>query len=173
MFEKLIDLILQFYYSIVPFVVIPEYDQGVRLRFGLNRGALNPGFHWKIPFADEILTHMVKTTTINLSEQTITTKDWKSVVVKGVIKYEVKDVEKLLLEVNDPIDAISDMAKGIIRNTFISRNWEDCNNKSVGIEITKEVRKEATQWGIAVKELTLTDLGEMRSFRLFNSSFVQ
>jgi len=173
MFEKLIDVLLEFLDNIIPFVVIPAYDQGVRLRFGLNKGKLEPGFHWKIPFADNILSHMVKTTTINLSEQTVTTKDWKSVVVKGVIKYEVKDVEILLLEVNDPIDAISDMAKGIIRTAFTERNWEDCNNGSVSTEITQKIKRESAKWGISVKEVTLTDLGEMKSFRLFNSSFVQ
>lgn len=173
MFEKLIDVILQFIDNIKPWVVVPIYDCGVRLRWGLNKGVLNPGFHWKIPFADEILTHMVKTTTINLSEQTITTKDWKGIVVKGVIKYEVDDVEKLLLEVNDPIDAISDMAKGLIRTAFISSDWKDCNNDIVANEITKKVRAEAKKWGIAVKEVTLTDLGEMKSFRLFNSTFIQ
>ena len=173
MFEKLIDVLLEFLDNIIPFVVIPAYDQRIRLRFGLNKGKLEPGFHWKIPFADNILSHMVKTTTINLSEQTVTTKDWKSVVVKGVIKYEVKDVEILLLEVNDPIDAISDMAKGIIRTAFTERRWEDSNNGSVSTEITAKIKKEAAKWGISVKEVTLTDLGEMKSFRLFNSTFVQ
>lgn len=173
MFEKLIDVILQFVGDIKPWVVVPQYDRGVRLRWGLNKGVLKPGFHWKIPFADEVLSHMVMTTTINLSEQTITTKDWKGIVVKGVIKYEVEDVEKLMLEVNDPIDAISDMAKGLIRTAFITRNWEDCNNDAVANAITIKVRAEAKKWGIAVKEVTLTDLGEMKSFRLFNSTFVQ
>jgi regulator of protease activity HflC (stomatin/prohibitin superfamily) len=173
MFEKLIDVILQFIDNIKPWVVVPVYDRGVRLRWGLNRGLLKPGFHWKIPFADEVLSHMVMTTTINLSEQTITTKDWKSIVVKGVIKYEVDNVEKLMLEVNDPIDAISDMAKGIIRTVFINRDWAECNNDAVASEITKKVKTEAEKWGIDVKKVTLTDLGEMRSFRLFNSTFTQ
>ncbi len=173
MLEKLIDVLIEIYDSLKPFVVIPEYDKGIRLRLGKSKGVLEPGFHWKIPFADDILTHMVKTTTINLSEQTITTKDWKSIVVKAVIKYEVKDIEKLMLEVNDPVSAISDMAKGIIRNEFIQRPWEECNNGTVSTEITKEIKKESLKWGILVKEVTLTDLGEMRSFRLFNSTFVQ
>ena len=51
--------------------------------------------------------HMVKPKTINLIEQTITTKDYKSVVVKSVIKYETADVVKLLLEVNDAADALA------------------------------------------------------------------
>ncbi len=173
MLEKLIDVLIEIYDSLKPFVVIPEYDKGIRLRLGRNRGVLEPGFHWKIPFADDILTHMVKTTTINLSEQTITTKDWRSIVVKAVIKYEVRDIEKLLLEVNDPVSAISDMAKGIIRNTFILKDWADCNNDTASNEIGKEVKKESLKWGISVKEVTLTDLGEMRSFRLFNSTFLQ
>jgi hypothetical protein len=65
------------------------------------------------------------------------------------------------------------MAKGIIRTAFTERNWEDCNNGSVSTEITQKIKRESAKWGISVKEVTLTDLGEMKSFRLFNSSFVQ
>lgn len=173
MLDKLIEFVLEIIDKVLPFVVIPQYNMGIRLRFGINKGVLNPGFHFKIPFVDEILSHMVKVTTLNLPEQTITTKDWKSVVVRSVIKYEVENIEKLLLEVNDPIDAISDMTMGIIRNTLILKNWKECNDIEIGSEITKKVRTEARKWGISVKEVTLTDLGEMRSFRLFNSNIVR
>jgi regulator of protease activity HflC (stomatin/prohibitin superfamily) len=126
--------------------------------------------HWKWPFFDEILVHLVKPTTLDLDEQTITTKDGVSIVVKGVIKYEVSDVVKLLLEVDTPVDALKDMSKGIIRNTLTVREWKDCNDPDLSGVIQDKIKGEAKSWGIKVLKVTLTDLAKMTSIRLLNSS---
>ena len=187
MLDKLIEAIIQFIDQLLPCTIIFYYEKGVRLRNGkkyitkrarkiaLKQGVdpsfiLEPGFYWKVPFLDTILTHMIKTTTIPLSEQSVTTKDWKQVVVKGVIKYDVDNVEQLLLEVNDPIDAIVDMAKGIIRAEIRVRDWKDCNDFKLENAINKKMKEEAAKWGVRVDVVTLTDLGDIRSFRLFNSN---
>lgn len=169
MLDKLIDIIVQFIGDILPVEVIPHYDRGVRLRFGKPKGGeLSPGLHWKIPFVDTFLTHMVKTKTINLLEQTVTTKDYKSIVVKAVIKYEVIDVATLLLEVNDATDALADMVQGIIRDKIIEKNWTECNSQALTAEIAKTSKAEAKKWGLKILEITLTDLAEMKSIRLLN-----
>jgi regulator of protease activity HflC (stomatin/prohibitin superfamily) len=171
MFDRLIDFLLSVWDQLIPFEVIDHYNRGVRLRFGKTKGGvLEAGLHWKIPFVDRILQQMIKMKTLSLSEQTITTKDGTSIVVRAVVKYEVNNVITLILEVNDPIDAIADMTKGIIRKTFISKNWDECNDPEIEKEIAKKARAEAKQWGIAIIEITLTDLGDVPSFRLFNST---
>jgi regulator of protease activity HflC (stomatin/prohibitin superfamily) len=170
MLDRLIEIVLQFANDIAPWTVIDHYDRGVRLRLGKPKDVMEPGFHWKIPFADNVLTHMVKTKTINLIEQTVTTKDGFSVVVKGVIKYEVSDVYKLLLEVNDPTDALADMVQGIIRDKIIYKAWADCNDQSLTSEISRAAKAEARKWGLSILEITLTDLSLMRSIRLLNTT---
>jgi membrane protease subunit HflC len=175
--DKLIDIIADAWEQFLPFTVISHYQQGVRLRLGRKPSSqgifksatvLDPGFHWKIPFVDEILTEMVKTTTMNISEQSVTTLDGQSVVVAAVLKYSISDVEKLLLEVGTAKDALNDMAKGIIRDKIIQTNWADCNNSALTGSISKKLKHEATKWGITVEEITLTDLGLMRSIRILN-----
>lgn len=133
-------------------------------------GTLEPGFYWKIPFADTIYTIQVKPTTMELSEQTVATKDNCSVVVKAIVKYEIDDAATLLLEVHDSLDAISDMTKGIIRKELIEINWTDCNNPDLEVRIKRKAKAEAKKWGISISEVTLTDLGLMRSIRLLNTN---
>lgn len=166
MIDKLIDISIQFVNEIVPCTIIPHYNRGVRLRNGHFKGVLGPGFHWKIPFFDDIPTCMVKTKTINLPEQTITTADDKSIVCKAVIKYEVEDVQQYLLEVNDAVDACGDMVQGIIRNHLVKLDWKDCNDIEVSSKITGKAQTESKQWGLKIQKVTITDLGQMRSFRL-------
>jgi regulator of protease activity HflC (stomatin/prohibitin superfamily) len=169
MFDKLLDFILHWMTELSPLVVINQYQKGLRLRLGKSRGVIDAGLHWKIPFADNIIIEMVATTTIPLPEQTITTKDNQSIVVRSVIKYEVSDVERFLIDVYDAKDAMSDMTRGIIRDIFISKNWSECNDPEIVKTITSKARTEAEKWGLKINKVTLTDLGLMRSIRLIGN----
>lgn len=175
--EQIVEKLLQFGKELLPWEIIPHYDRGVRLRLGRavkdKEGkvkVLGPGFHWRWPlYIEDILTHMVKVTTMDLSEQTLTTKDGHAVVVRGVLKYEVHDVATLLLETDSPAAAVADISMGIIRDAFVEKNWAECNDPKFPKEMAIRIRREAKQWGINVIQLTLTDLAIMKSFRLLNS----
>jgi len=175
MLDKLFEFLLGVWDSLKPWEIIPHYDRGVRLRFGVpvknkqGSATLEPGLHFKIPFFDDILTVMIKATTVSLREQTITTKDNICIVVKAVIKYEIKDPEIILLEVNDALDAICDMTQGIIRNTFITTDYKDCNSEILGKNIKERAKKEVEKWGVKIQDVTITDLGKMTSLRILNS----
>lgn len=165
MIDKLLDFIIEVWEDLLPFVVIPVYDKGVRLRFGLHRDTLEPGFHFKIPFADNVLTQMVVTATME-TEQTLTTKDGKEAIVKSVIKYDIEDVATLLLKVNDARDAVSDMTRGIIRKEIVKANWAECNSEEIEKSILTKARREAKKWGINIIDLTITDLSQSKTVRL-------
>jgi len=59
MFDRLLDVILSFLDQILPVAVVNQTDKGVRLRFGKFKEVLNPGWHFKISFVDEVLKHTV------------------------------------------------------------------------------------------------------------------
>jgi membrane protease subunit HflK len=170
MFDKLIELISQFGQQLLPFLIVLQTDNGVRLRFGKFRGVLSPGWHWKIPFVDEIITHTIVWTTLSLSSQSLTTLDGKDIVVKGVIKYRIASIQIFSLEVWDAVDALSDMTQGIIFDIVKSKTWEECQTENMKTLITKKAKKEAERWGIEVETVTLSDLAKIRSIRLLNDA---
>lgn len=169
MLDRLIEIVVQFGEQLKPYEVVMPYDGAIRLRLGENKGILQPGkLHWKIPFADEIISHTTVWTTLNLPVQSLTTLDKKQVVVKGVIKYRVTDIEHFLLEVYDALDALSDMVCGIIADLVENMNWVDILDREFQKNVTKKAKKEAESWGIEIKTVTLTDKAEVPSVRLFN-----
>lgn len=170
MIDKLLDFLLAFLDQFLPFKVVNQTDKGVILRFGKFIKVVEPGIHFKIPFADEILPHTVLWSTMSLSSQSLTTKDKRCVVVKGVIKYRIVDVETFLLEVWDAIDALSDMTQGIIFDIVKEKTWEELQTTDLKKEITKKVRVESKRWGIEVETVTLSDFAEITSIRLLNDS---
>lgn len=168
MFDKLVDLLVQWIEQLLPVVIIPSYEEGVRLSFGKFRKVLHPGIHFKIPFADEILRQHVVVTTISLPAQSLYTLDKQNFVVKGVIKYKISDVKTFLLEVYDAKDALSDMTMSIIKNIVISIPAEKCIDPELDVILTKKARVEAKKWGVEIQQVTLTDVAPIRSFRLIN-----
>lgn len=168
MFDRLLDLIVQFGQQLVPFIIVNQTYGGVMLRFGTFKKVLEPGWHWKVPFIDEPLTNSIVWTTISMPAQSLTTKDGKDIVVKGVIKYKIVDIQIFALEVYDAIDAISDMTQGIIFDIVKDRTWDELQFDNLKTKITRKAQTEAKRWGIEIETVTLSDLAKIRSIRLLN-----
>jgi len=172
MFDKLVDLIVDWIDQIMPIVIIPSYEEGVMMRFGKFKKVISGGVYFKIPFFDEILRQHVVVTTLSLPAQSLYTLDKQNFVVKGVIKYRISDVKIFLMEVYDAQDALSDMSMSIIKNVIISLPAEKCIDPELDNILTKKVRVEAKKWGVDIQQVTLTDVAPIRSFRLINDSFL-
>jgi len=172
MFDKLIDLLAQWWNFLTPAVIIPDYEEAVLLRAGRFKKVLKPGFHVKLPIIDEVVSHHVVVTTLSLSAQSLYTKDKQNVVVKGVVKYKISDVKVFLLEVFDAQDALADMTQSIIKNIIISLPLDACIDPEIDNTLTKKVRVEAKKWGVDIQQVTLTDIAPIRSFRIINDSIV-
>ena len=171
MFDKLIEIITNWWLQLTPIIIIRDYEEAVLLRFGRFKAVFKPGMHFKIPLFDEVIDQHVVVTTLSLDAQSLYTKDKQNIVVKGLIKYKIADVQIFLLEVYDAQDALSDMSQSIIKNIIMSMTLEECTDSELDNILTKKVRVEARKWGVEVQQVTLTDLAPIRSYRLINDNF--
>ena len=170
--EKILEFLLSIINDVLPFYTVKQYEMGVILRGGKFLRVTNPGFHFKIPFFDDVIKSVVVVTTLTIPVQSITTKDNKDVVIKSVVKYTIDDIKSFTLNVYDAIDAISDTTQAIIKEQITTKTWEQCRNPNVDNEITKKLRTEVKRWGINIEKVTLTDIGIIRSIRLFNENII-
>ena len=172
MFDKLIEIITNWWLQLTPVIIIRDYEEAVLLRFGRFSSVLKPGIHFKIPLFDEVIDQHVVVTTLSLDAQSLYTLDKQNIVVKGVIKYRIADVKIFLLEIWDAQDALSDMSSSIIKNVIMSMTLDECTDAELDNTLTKKVRVEARKWGVEVQQVTLTDLAPIKSFRFINDSFL-
>jgi regulator of protease activity HflC (stomatin/prohibitin superfamily) len=170
MFDVLRDLIIYIWSELKPFIVINTYEEAVVLRLGKFNKTMKEGLHFKIPFADEVMSHHTIITTLNLPSQSLVTLDKKSIVVKAMVKFRITDIKTFMLEIFDKQDAISDIGQGIIKNIIMAKTWEECTDIEIDNTLTKKIRSEIKKYGIEIIQVTLTDICEMRSIRLINDS---
>ena len=165
MLDKLAEFLTRFGNQLMPWVIIEEWNGAVHLRFGKWIKTLPPGLHFKIPFFDSIIECPVITQSINLPSQTLTTLDEQSIVLKSIIRYRVSNVRTYLLKVMHATDVLVDTTQGMIRDIVEVTTWEDLVD--VNHQITNEVKEFVVKWGIEVEAVTITDLGIVKSFRIF------
>ena len=165
MLDKLVDLLVRFGMDMLPFVIIEQWNGAVQLRCGKFIKVLSPGIHFKIPFFDSIIECPVITQSVNLPSQTLTTLDDESIVLKSIIRYKVSNIQTYLLSVMHANDVLIDTTQGIIRDVVERTTWNDLVD--VNETITNEVKEYVVRWGIEVEAVTITDLGIVKSFRIF------
>ena len=165
MFDKLVQVLERFGYQLMPWVIIEEWNAGVHLRNGKWINTLYAGLHFKIPFFDNVIETPVITQSVNLPSQTLTTLDEQSIVLKSIIRYKVSNVRTYLLSVMHANDVLIDTTQGIIRDVVEMTMWNDLVD--VNSQITNEVKEFVVKWGIEVEAVTITDLGIVKSFRIF------
>ena len=166
MLDKLIDWIIQIWEQLIPFIIIMDYQEGVRFRLGKFRETLKAGFFWKIPFADTVIIANVAWEMLPLQPQSLTTKDGKSIVVTGLVKFKICDIKKHTINVAHSEAAIGDVTMGIISDEIMDRNWVEVKAGKRDNRILIKAKNEALEWGIEIQSVTLIDMAEITSIRL-------
>ena len=166
MFDKLIALIQQFGSSISPVFVVDMWAKALVLRFGKFQDIKEPGLHWKIPFVDAVWHQTVVTQSIHLHPQSITSLDYKNIVVRAIVRYDISDTYLFLTKLAHPTDVLVDTTGAMIREIIEERNWEDLID--VEIELTQKIGAKVSEWGINIEKVTLTDLAEITSVRVIS-----
>lgn len=165
----LLDFVKQFWNNLIPFVVINEYEHGVILRWGKFHKTIEAGFIWKWPFIDSVMHCHNTVTTMVVRNQSLTTKDEQQVTVEAIVKYKIFNARKFLLEVEDSIDAISDITQGKIKELVTAKTWEEVT-KMADKEISDLVIPEVKDFGIKVHYITVTSLVKTRVYKIINNN---
>ena len=165
MFDKLLEIIRELWMHLIPWYVVTEMENAVILRFGKFHKVVKRGIHAKIPFADVVYSQHIKTTTVHLEPQTLTTLDHKTILIKAIVRYTIPNVKKYILEVWDAHDIINDTVQGVIGNIIGVNNWEDIE-KGIEEVILTQTHDIVFKWGVNIEKVTLSDLGLVRTYRL-------
>ena len=140
--------------------IVYEYKRAVKFRFGKFVTLLQPGLRWIIPLIDRIQIVDIRIITINIQKQEVMTKDNVPCHINGVLFFKIKDATKAILEVEDFVFAISQMAQASLRDvcgkveldTILSKREE------IGLNIKNIVEQETVIWGIAIQDVKIKDI---------------
>jgi regulator of protease activity HflC (stomatin/prohibitin superfamily) len=140
--------------------IVYEYKRAVKFRFGKFVTLLEPGLRWIIPLIDRIQIVDIRIITINIQKQEVMTKDNVPCHINGVLFFKIEDATKAILEVEDFVFAISQMAQASLRDvcgkveldTILSKREE------IGLNIKNIVEQETVIWGVSIQDVKIKDI---------------
>lgn len=169
MLEPLLDFLLSTIELFRFWIVLQPYERGVQLRLGRFKRGLDPGLYLIAPFAvDRCLVHCIAPTTHSLGDESITTRDGKSVGFHAIVTYEIADIKKALLDVEDVTHAVLDAASGEIGRVLREATWEEIQAADILDKLTRACRKRGWRYGIEITAVQLAGVALVRSIRLMS-----
>src|ERR1700755_2839628 len=156
MFDKFFGILQWAFEALIPFVIIAPYERGVLLRLGHFRNVLAPGFHWCLPLHfDTVQCRNVVPRTTHISGLSTTTSDGRGVGFDAIVTWEIEDIQKAVLDVDDVQDAITDACAGEIGTRLSEEKWEDIYQGNALTKLTTACRRRGKKWGLNVIEVQL------------------
>ncbi len=154
----LIGLIILFLLSGLK--VVKEYERGVRFTLGRFSGMMKPGLRLVIPILQAWQRVDIRVKAVDVPDQDCITRDNISVNVNAVIYYKVADAQKAVIEVEQFMYAVSQLAQTTMRNIVGEVELDELlsNRDEISAKIQKIVDKATDPWGIDVQAVDLKDV---------------
>jgi regulator of protease activity HflC (stomatin/prohibitin superfamily) len=141
--------------------VIKQYERGVVFRLGKLRGGIKqPGICFIIPLVDNLKKVSLRTVTLPVDSQKVITKDNVSIDVAAVAYYQVADAAKSVIEIENVLSAIYQIAQTTVRNIIGQNPLDDVLSQTVKInKAIKDILDKTTEkWGVYVSMVELKDI---------------
>ena len=103
---------LQFFTGI--FVVVYDGQHALKFTLGRAQGVVGPGIHFKWPIVQRFRVEETKDTTLDLETQVIQLKDDLVYEVSAKLVYQIVDLRKALIEVDDLVREITPHGRGMV-----------------------------------------------------------
>ena len=141
--------------------IINQYERGVVFRLGrVQKNIKEPGLRLIIPGIDQMRKVSMQIVTLPVDSQKIITKDNVSIDVSAVAYYQVVDPIKAVVEIQNVVSAIYQIAQTTVRNIVGQSALDEVLSETTTInEKIKVVLEAATEkWGVFVSTVEVKDI---------------
>lgn len=169
MLDRLIDFLVGCIELLRFWQVVAPFEEGVQLRLGKFHRVLACGLHFVLPFGiDHCLIQCVVPTTHSLGDESSTTKDGKSIGFAAVVTYQIRDIKKAMLDIEDVTHAVRDACAGEIGRVIRDSTWAEILAPEMLDKLTTACRKRGFRYGIEIMSTQLAGISLARSIRLMS-----
>lgn len=141
--------------------IINQYERGVVFRLGRVISTIKqPGFRVIIPVVDQMRKVSLRIVTLPVESQQIITQDNVSISVSAVAYYQVQDPIKAIVEIENVVSAIYQIAQTTVRNIVGQSALDDVLSQTAAIndKIKAILDVQTEKWGVVVSTVELKDI---------------
>jgi regulator of protease activity HflC (stomatin/prohibitin superfamily) len=141
--------------------IINQYERGVVFRLGKVQNVIKqPGLRIIIPIVDQMRKVSLRIITLPIESQQIITKDNVSISVSAVAYYQIQDPIKAIVEIENVVSAIYQIAQTTVRNIVGQSALDDVLSQTAAIneKIKAILDVQTEKWGVVVSTVELKDI---------------
>ena len=146
------------------FRVLREYERGVIFMLGRFYKVKGPGLIIVIPVLQQMVRVDLRTVVMDVPTQDVISRDNVSVQVNAVIYFRVIDPEKAIIQVENFLEATSQLSQTTLRSVLGQHELDDmlAEREKLNADIQTILDKQTAAWGIKVAnvEIKHVDLNE-------------
>ncbi|MBX3471254.1 MAG: SPFH domain-containing protein [Planctomycetes bacterium] len=141
------------------FVVVYDGQHALKYTLGRARLVVGPGIHFKWPIVQRFRVQDTKHTTLDLEPQVIQLQDDLVYDVGAKVVYQVVDLRKALIEVDDLVEGLKNRLTLAVQRVVKAQTRESIRDLPAMITAVKEeLRPVEEQWGIRIREFGFSNL---------------
>lgn len=145
--------------------IIEANEGGVKFVRGRHVREVEPGLTVYWPLTTTILKTCVVRQILNLTTQTVTTRDGRAVVVSGIVVYRIHDVVLYLVDLHNADAAIANVALAAITRVVVGTDYDVLleNRDTLDDALTRAAIKDTEGFGVEIERVRLTDFAPCRA----------
>ena len=144
-------------------VVVMPWESAVRVWMGKHPRVIGPGVHLRVPIAHAVFKQSVRLRVMNLTVQTITTCDGKTVTLSAAIGFVISDILRLYESVHDFGNSLGNLTLSAIAAYVQEHNAKDCTPALIQAEVAEHIN--GTRFGLSELQVFITDFAFVRTYR--------
>lgn len=148
---------------------VPEKTEFIVERLGKYNRTLDSGMHLVIPFLDVLAYEQnLKEQALTIDHQQAITADNVVLDINGVLYVQVVDSHKCSYGVEDPEEAITQLAQTTMRAAIGSMDLDHCfrEREKLNHNIVSAINKAAEKWGLHVLRYEIKDIIAPRDIQI-------
>jgi regulator of protease activity HflC (stomatin/prohibitin superfamily) len=148
--------------------VVSQFERGVVFRFGrVTSAPRQPGLTWIAPVVDKIRKVSMQLVTLPVPAQDGITRDNVSVRVDAVVYFKVIDPVKVVVDVEDYLLAVSQVAQTSLRSIIGKSDLDDLlsNRERLNEGLELLIDTPALGWGVHIDRVEIKDVALPESMK--------
>lgn len=143
-----------------PYQEIEQSYEGLMERFGKYVKTVKPGLQYMNPCTEAILKIDMKTQIIDLSKQSILTKDNISITLDASVYYKIVDSKRAQYRVKNVQEAVQYLTFSTLRNTCGQHVLQDLLEKRLEVtaSIQRNLEEHVEEWGVKIEQIFIKDI---------------
>lgn len=137
--------------------VLREYERGVVFMLGRFWKVKGPGLVIVIPGIQQMVRVDLRTIVMDVPSQDVISRDNVSVKVSAVVYFRVVDPQKAIIQVEDFLNATSQLAQTTLRAVLGKHELDDmlAERERLNIDIQQTLDTQTDAWGIKVSNVEI------------------